>query len=1326
MLTRAKRFFVPLLALLLAFSSPAALDKRENRNVRFAMAPAGQGAVSGTVRATPAAVPLPPGVNAVWDLHKAHRQTTSTRERLCLNGLWRWQPARDTADAVPQGHWGYFKAPGFWPGNANYAQEDCQTLYAHPSWKDTDLRRVTAAWYEREITVPRQWTGRRIALSLEYLNSFAVVYVDGKKVAVMRFPSGEADLTAACRPGTKHVLSLLVVALPLKGVLLSYSDTNSAREVPGAVDRRGLCGDVYLTSTPPAARIADVKLATSVRRGEATLTATLDGLAADVSYALRVSIRDNGRGVREFTSKAFKASDLKDGHVAVTEKWKPEKLWDLHTPQNLADAEVRLVTAGDELRDVYYPVRFGFREFWIDGRDFYLNGTRIYLSAVPLDNAQLGARAASYEGARETLKRLQSFGINFVYTHNYGCQPGSHVSFAEVLRAADDVGMLVALSQPHFGHYDWKGADADRANGYAPHAAFYVRVAQNHPSVVAYSMSHNATGYDEDMNPDLIDGIHDPRKDTWSQNNARLALRAEAIVKHLDSERVVYHHSSGNLGSMHTSNFYLNFVPIQEVSDWFEHWSKAGVKPMFPVEYGVPFSWDWTMYRGWYKGVRTFGSARVPWEFCLAEWNAQFVGDRAYKISEREKQNLRFEAKRFKAGNLWHRWDYPHHVGSRDFDERAEIFAHYLSDNWRAFRTLGLSANSPWEHAIYWNLKDGANTGRRDFTADWDTLQKPGFSADYTQRQSWQMVTDFKASDWVPTAAAQALYRNNRPLLAYIGGKAGAVTSKDHNFWPGETVEKQLVIINNSRETATCDCSWQVSLPSKTSGSARRTIRTGDQGRIPLHIDLPPNLPAGRYEIAAVVEFSTGERQTDSFTFDVLLPPAGVAVKGKVALLDPRGETAKLLKGMKVPFQAVDANTDLAGHDLLIIGRGALTPDGPGPNVRRVRDGLKVVVFEQDAKTLEQRFGFRVAEYGLREVFPRVPDHPILSGLSAEHLHDWRGDATLLPPRLQYTLRPRYGPTVKWCGIEVPRAWRCGCRGNVASVLIEKPARGDFLSILDGGYALQYSPLLEYHEGRGLVLFCQLDLTGRSEADPAADALARSILRYVSTWQAPQSRKALYVGEAAGKQHLQAAGFAVGDYTKDALTPACVLIVGPDGGKQLAGDAAAIDAWLKSGGRVLALGLDETNARAFLPVRVMMKAQEYISTHFDAPGMKSLMVGVGPGDLHNRDPRALPLVTGGASIIGNGVLAHSADGNVVLCQIVPWHFDPTKQMNLKRTFRRTACAVTRLATNLGAASEVPILGRFHLPVAGGEARWLRGLYLDTPGEWDDPYRFFRW
>src|SRR6185369_15650336 len=100
---------------------------------------------------------------------------------------------------------------------------------------------------------------------------------------------------------------------------------------------------------------------------------------------------------------------------------------------------------------------------------------------------------------------------------------------------------------------------------------------------------------------------------------------------------------------------------------------------------------------------------------------------------------------------------------------------------------------------------------------------------------------------------------------------------------------------------------------------------------------------------------------------------------------------------------------------------------------------------------------FRVAEYGLRQVWPRLPDSPLLAGLTAADLRDWRGGSTLIPPAVNYTLSPRYNgaPSVEWCGIEVTRLWRCGTRGNVASVLIEKPPRGDFLPVLEGGYALQ-------------------------------------------------------------------------------------------------------------------------------------------------------------------------------------------------------------------------------------------------------------------------------
>src|SRR5581483_725477 len=135
-------------------------------------------------------------------------------------------------------------------------------------------------------------------------------------VGEVRFPAGEVDLSAACRPGGTHVLSLLVVALPLKGVLLSYTDTNSARAVKGTVERRGLCGDVWLTGTPDT-RITDVKIDTSTRKGELTVGVALGGLAADGSYSLRVDVHSGGRVVREFVGQPFRAADLVGGRVTL-------------------------------------------------------------------------------------------------------------------------------------------------------------------------------------------------------------------------------------------------------------------------------------------------------------------------------------------------------------------------------------------------------------------------------------------------------------------------------------------------------------------------------------------------------------------------------------------------------------------------------------------------------------------------------------------------------------------------------------------------------------------------------------------------------------------------------------------------------------------------------------------------------------------------------------------------------------------------------------------------------------------------------------------------
>jgi hypothetical protein len=780
----------------------------------------------------------------------------------------------------------------------------------------------------------------------------------------------------------------------------------------------------------------------------------------------------------------------------------------------------------------------------------------------------------------------------------------------------------------------------------------------------------------------------------------------------MDPSRVIYHHSAGDLGQMDTINFYANFSPAQEQADWVGPWAERGKRPLFLCEYGAPLTWDFTMYRGWYKGKREFGSGVVPWEYCIAEWSSQFYGDSAFDLTPLDKRNLRWEAQKFREGKLWYRWDYPAPVGDSRLDETHAIFAQYLEAEIRAFRTFGLSGYCLWDLGQYWRVRDEADQGRKVLPVDWDGLQRPGFSADYLsdRYRTWEMA--FEREDWVPTVAGRAIARNNMPVLGWLAGKPDAFTGRDHDFLPGESFKKTLIVINNSRKAVDCVCEWSFNLPKAQKGRKSVKVATGGQARTPVELKVPAGTPAGTYSLDASFRFSNGTIQEDSFAVRVLapLPPPAPA---RVALYDPSGRTAANLKRLGVAFEPVTEVSDLGRYDLLVVGREALSPDGAGPRLDGVREGLKVVVFEQAPEVLEKRFGFRTASYGLRQAFPRIPGHPALSGLDAETLRDWRGEATLLPPRLKYEMGER-GISVKWCDIEVTQVWRCGNRGNVASALIEKPARGDFMPLIEGGFNLQYCPLMEYREGEGMVIFCQVDVTGRTDPEPAADRLVLNLLGYAEGWKPSPVRTVRYAGEPAGLAWLKSSGVSVTGWNGSALGEGEVLVLGPGAPKPKA----------PASGRVLAVGLSGDEIRALTGAVVATEKKEHINCVFPPFPASSPLAGIGPADVHDRAVIEIPLVTGGAEAFGDGVIA--LGGNAVFYQLAPWRLDYARNYGLKKTFLRSSFTVNRLLANMGGAGATPLLERFATPPKADEKRWLEGFYLDAPEEWDYPYRFFRW
>ena len=344
-------------------------------------------------------------------------------------------------------------------------------------------------------------------------------------------------------------------------------------------------------------------------------------------------------------------------------------------------------------------------------------------------------------------------------------------------------------------------------------------------------------------------------------------------------------------------------------------------------------------------------------------WSSALRGDIAYELSEKEKTDLRFEAGQWRKHAAFQFWQYPINFNSNAMDAPniREVQAMYVADNWPAFRALGISGVCTWYYTELFQLKPPAQrheqlqTSKESGAAgpflpiavDWDNLQKPGYSPDWQNapESSGELSRPYSHSRdaWREMPyLGKAWLRATRPALAYLAGKPAHFTGKDHNFYPGETVEKQIILINDSRVPLTADCQWKGDCPDFRAsekgtvpfGAAQQKtikVETGEQARVPIKFTLPDNLKAGQYEITLTAKFDTGEVQEDKFPIDVLPRPGKPNVTQPIAIFDPAGMTRKMLAGLGVPLTEVKADAKPAANGLLVIGKNALTIDGPAP-----------------------------------------------------------------------------------------------------------------------------------------------------------------------------------------------------------------------------------------------------------------------------------------------------------------------------------------------------------------------------------------------------------
>lgn len=1201
-------------------------------------------------------LPVPTGrpVEELMKLDDAWRRTTPTRERISLNGLWAFRPVLTPEELKtpprPGTGWGFFKVPGSWP-----VEKNGMKLYLTPEvMSKIRIADLNSAWYRREVEIPAGWRGRRILLSADLVQSCAEVLVDGVKAGELYYPGGSVDLTGRLTPGRRHVLELLVSASPEKQSDFMAPDRLIQRDAK--LRNRGIAGDLYLDSIPAGAAVGDVHVVTSVRKKTIGFDAGFKTLPAG-RYQLEAEVFDQGKSVFKTVSGRFDSDGKPGRRHFFSAPWEHPKLWDTDTPENRYTATVRLRNSEGRLLDEFLPQEFGFREFYIEGRDFYLNGKKIHLRAF-VTAAPQETDLGSPTRIDHLVKVSRDFGVNFLIGWNYSFSPGVFAYETGFHKLTSDRGMLTSLTLPHIKDFGNDLSAAGNADAYRRQAEHLIRLYQNIPGVVMFVMNHNALGYTGDQNPLRIGNGYRPER------YADLPLRAqgehaEKIAKELDSTRPVYHHESGNLGDVCTLNCYLNWAPRQERSDWLEPWEKSGTMPVFFVEWGLPHVASWSSYRGpsfiWNSSV-----LQCLW---VDEYNAAILGENAYRNEPAKRELAALQEKNI----LGNRNTFFNDLGANDrltwIDDVRHVRAGFAKRTIPDLRARGISGLLPWDQFQLWNWV-GPGRGDTPNPDAFRDLKKPGVVPDVLESRGEAInnnVADFRLN-----AAGLTIRDGFQEFLCRIAGKTGDFTEAGHHFRPGDAIRKTLLILNDSRNEATVGWSWRVP-ELNVSGSGECRVPPGGRADIPVEFKIPETA-AGDIRLQADFKLPDGQMRSDALLLGIL-PRRTVAISAKIGVYDPEGTAVPLLEQMGIPFRKVGSERDLDGIGLLVIGRNGLAGLPFGLSAR-IRSGLKLLVLEQNAGTF-RKLGLRAQEMCLRNVFEA----------DGSERSDWRGGSTMLPPYLNEDDYETTYPMHNWNFFSNSRVWRAGNRGALVDVIVETPCVGNWLPRGRCGFDLQYSPLLEFAEGKGVVFFCQYAVSGRTESDPEAEEILAGALERLDRYRPEEKRPVFYCGGAAGEEFLRALRVPFSRVENPELVPDQALLV-------LDADAATPDLTKKieNGLHVLALGLSGRELGQAFPAFPPAVPGDYDSDY--AAGLAGIpeFAGVTNSELHWRGKihfDAFPAENPGGRMLA---LKKSGRGVFAAVQLPPWKFSD-REFYFRTTRRRASCLVSRMLANLGAEFE---------------------------------------
>ncbi|SDD24263.1 beta-galactosidase [Niabella drilacis] len=439
------------------------------------------------------------------------RAKEASKYFISLNGNWRFNwvqdPNKRPVDFYKPGFddskWTNFPVPANWEVNGYGLPIYVNHPYEFTGRTKTGSRLTPpfdipednnpVGSYRKKVIIPQDWDGRQVFIHLGAVKSAFFIWVNGQKVGYSEDSklSAEFDITKYVKPG-ENLVALQVYR---------WSD-GSYLECQDMWRISGIEREVYLYATP-LLDIRDFKIGSALENnykdGAFTFWGEINSYKTDIktlhskrdTATVELELVDNnGTAVFKEALPAFSVLGRYKTELSFTKTIPAVKAWTAETP-NLYTLFITLKNKGGEILEVV-PVRVGFRSIEIKGRDFLVNGKRVFFKGVNRHehNARTGHTLTRTDMLKD-MEMMKKLNVNAVRHSHYPPDP-------YWLELCDEYGLYVideANIESHGRYYDLEYTFANDKQWRMPHLARIQRMYErdkNHPSIITWSLGNEA------------------------------------------------------------------------------------------------------------------------------------------------------------------------------------------------------------------------------------------------------------------------------------------------------------------------------------------------------------------------------------------------------------------------------------------------------------------------------------------------------------------------------------------------------------------------------------------------------------------------------------------------------------------------------------------------------------------------------------------------------------------------------------------------------------------------------------------------------------------